>query len=231
MIMKLRVAPVLLAVLLAGSCASQRDGLAADFDAAPLFGMVYDAQDQPCAGVGIEVDGVEGPRSDLRGRFVVTGLARGEHRVAARKDGYEELIVTVSFLARTDVLHLRLTSFGQLLDLAQAALRDGRLADTEALLARAQVLDGGDAVLSYLLALHAWKSGDHPSAVSRLEAMLAAGGPQPAVLLFLADIHERDLDDPAKAIANLEAYLALRADSDAERRLAALRIRVSAPAP
>ncbi len=229
--MRLRVAPVLCAVLLAGSCASQQGGLAADFDAAPLFGMVYDGQNQPCAGVGIEVDGVEGPRSDLRGRFVIPGLARGEHRIAARKDGYEELIVTVPFLARTDVLHLRLTSFGQLLEAAQAALRDGRLADADALLARAQGLDADDALLRYLLALHAWKVGDFPSAVSRLEAMLAADGPQPAVLLFLADIHERDLDNPAKAIANLEAYLALRADPDAERRLGAIRKRVSASAP
>jgi len=229
--MRLRVAPVLLFVLLAGSCASQRGGLAADFDAAPLFGMVYDGQNQPCAGVGIEVDGVEGPRSDLRGRFVVPGLTRGQHGIVARKDGYEELIVSVSFLARTDVLHLRLTSFAQLLEAAQAALRDARLADAAALLARAESLDADDALLSYLLALHAWKAGDFPSAVSRLEAMLAAGGPQPAVLLFLADIHERDLDDPAKAITSLEAYLALRADPDAERRLATLKRRVSAPAP
>jgi hypothetical protein len=220
---------LVLAALLAGSCASHGPGLVADFDAAPLFGMVYDGADQPCEGVGIEVDGAEGPRSDLRGRFVIPGLPRGDHRIVARKDGFEDLSVDVSFLARTDVLHLRLTSFEQLLDMAQASLRDGRLADAGGLLARAGKLEADDPVLRYLLAILAWKERDFAGAAVRLEALLADRGPQPAVLLFLADIYERDLDDPAKAAARLEAYLALRADPDVERRLASLVNRPSAP--
>jgi hypothetical protein len=218
-----------LAALLAVSCASLGPGLTADFDAAPLFGMVYDGANQPCEGVRIEVDGAEGPRSDLRGRFVISGLPRGDHRFVARKDGFEDLSVAVSFLARTDVLHLRLTSFEQLLGMAQAALRDARLADADGLLARAGKLEADDPVLRYLLAILAWKERDNALAAARLEALLADRGPQPAVLLFLAGIYERDLDDPAKAAARLEAYLALRADPDVERRLAALVNRLSAP--
>lgn len=216
-------ASALVAALLTVSCASQkaRDGLA--FDAAPLFGMVYDEENQPCAGVRLSVDGSEGPLSDLRGRFVVPDLARGEHRLVARKDGYEDLAVSLVFLNRTDVLHLRMTSFDQLLGMAQEALRDARFSDAEASLLRAERLDPSDAVLRYLFALHAYKTGQFSAAVGHLAAIMSAGGKQPAVLLFLADIYEQNLGDRAKAIENLEAYLVLRGDPDVEQRLEVLR--------
>jgi hypothetical protein len=220
-----RFAPALLAALLAVSCASEkaRDGLA--FDTAPLFGMVYDGDNQPCAGVRLSVDGSEGPLSDLRGRFVVPDLARGEHRLVARKEGYEDLSIRIAFLNRTDVLHVSMTSFDQLLGMVQEALRDNRFDDAAASLARAERLDASDAVLRYLYALHAWKTGQWAAAVNHLNAIAGAGGRQPAVLLFLADLYERQLGDPGKAIENLEAYLILRDDPDVRQRLEALRER------
>jgi hypothetical protein len=213
------------AALLTISCASEkvRDGLA--FEAAPLFGMVYDEENQPCAGVRLTVDGVEGPLSDLRGRFIVPDLGRGEHRLIARKEGFEELSIPFAFLARTDVLYLRMTSFDELLGMAQEALRDSRLGDAAALLARAERLDPEDSVLRYLFALHAWKTGRYAEAAGHLNAIAGDGGRQPAVLLFLADLYERHLGDPAKAIENLEAYLILRDDPDVRQRLEALRER------
>lgn len=216
-------ASVFVVALLGVSCTSQRarDGLA--FDAAPLFGMVYDEENQPCAGVRLSVDGREGPLSDVRGRFVVPELTRGEHNLVARKDGYEDLTVSITFLERTDVLHLRMTSFDQLLGMAQEALQDARFGDAEAYCARAERLDPSDAVLRYLFALHAWKTGQFAAAVGHLKAIVSAGGKQPAVLLFLADLYERNLGDREKAIESLEAYLVLRSDPDAEQRLKALR--------
>ena len=124
-------ASVLVVALLGVSCASQQAGDGLAFDAAPLFGMVYDEENQPCAGVRLAVDGREGPLSDVRGRFVVPDLARGEHQLVARKDGYEDLAVSIAFLERTDVLHLSMTSFDQLLGMAQEALRDARFGDAE----------------------------------------------------------------------------------------------------
>jgi tetratricopeptide (TPR) repeat protein len=198
----------LLATLLAVSCASERarDGLA--FDTAPLFGMVYDGENQPCAGVRLMVDGKEGPLSDLRGRFVVPDLARGEHR-----------------FDRTDVLHVSMTSFEQLLGMAQDALRDNRLGEAEAVLERAERLDPEDAVLRYLFAVHAWRAGRYADAVRHLDRIEGGRGRQPAVLLLLADLYERHLGDAEKAIENLEAYLLIRDDPDVRQRLEALRQR------
>ena len=213
----------LVVALLGVSCASQQADDGRAFATAPLFGMVYDGENQPCAGVRIAVDSRDGLLSDVRGRFVVPDLARGDHQLVARKDGYEELAISIAFLERTDVLHLSMTSFDQLLGMAQEALRDARFGDVEAYLARAERLDPDDGVLRYLFALHAWKTGQSAAAAGHLNAIVRAGGRQPAVLLFLADLYERDLDDREKAIESLEAYLAQRGDPDAERRLEALR--------
>jgi tetratricopeptide (TPR) repeat protein len=225
------LASALAAALLGVSCASQKARGDLAFASAPLLGMVYDQENQPCAGVRFEVDGLEGPASDLRGRFVVPDLARGGHRLVARKDGYEDLAVSLEFSNRTDVLHLRMTSFDQLLGMAREALRESRFGDAEEFLSRAERLDALDAVLRYLLAVRDYRLGRYAEAVDHLNAIAGGGRRQPAVLLFLADIYERNLGNRGKAIECLAAYLALRGDPDAEKRLEALKERESAAVP
>jgi tetratricopeptide (TPR) repeat protein len=212
-----------LAVLALASCASQRNVDQQTFDTAPLFGMIYDGDNQPCAGVQLTVDGRPGPVTDIRGRFVVPDLSRGEHTILAHKAGYEDLSTNVTFLSRTDALHLGMTSFDQLLDLARQSIADTRWKEAETYLSRAARIDPADGVLRYLDAVLAWKKGDFQSAESSLTSILDSGAAEPAVFLFLADIYQNDLKDHAKAIASLESYLKLRADPDAESRLAGLK--------
>jgi hypothetical protein len=200
------------------SCASQKveDPL---FDAAPLFGMIYDADNQPCDGVQLTVDGVTGPLTDIRGRFMIPDLTRGAHTITARKAGYEDLTATVSFQYRTDVLHLQITAFPQLLEMAQASLADQRWGEAQSYLDRAQKLDAQDSVLRYLFAVLSYKTGNYAAAADALNLIVAGGSREPAVYLFLADLYQKNLGDPARAIDNLEAYLKLRADADVEKRL------------
>ena len=211
------------AALLALSCASQKEADGMTFDTAPLFGMIYDADNQPCAGVQLSVDGSNGLTSDIRGRFVVPDLTRGTHTVMAAKSGYEQLAVDVAFLNRTDVLHMQMTSFGQLLQMAQEALRDTRWAEAEGFLQRAEKLDPSDAVLRYLYAVHAYRTGAFAAAVDYLDAIESSGAPQPAVLLLQADIYETRLGEPDKAVAALQEYLRLRDDPEVEKRLERLK--------
>ena len=216
------------AVLLVASCATQKGADPMAFDKAPLFGMIYDADNQPCAGVQLAVDGADGPMSDIRGRFVVPDLARGQHSMEARKDGFERLAVTVTFLNKTDVLHLQMTSFDQLLAMARAAFTDKRWGDGEGYLRRAENLNPTDSVLRYLFAVDAYRTGAFSTAVDYLDLITESDGQKPAVLLLLADIYEKGLADPRKAIANLEAYLKLRDDPEVQKRLDALKARVQA---
>lgn len=85
---------------------------------------------------------------------------RGQHTRVARKQGYEDLTADIWFQSRTDVLHMRITAFTQLLDTAQAALGELRWADSEIYLTRGEQFDAADPVLRYLLAIHAYKTGD-----------------------------------------------------------------------
>ena len=216
------------ALLLAASCATQKEADPLSFDKAPLLGMIYDADNQPCAGVQLAVDGTDGPMSDIRGRFVVPDLSRGRHAVEARKSGFESLSVPVAFLNKTDVLHLQMTSFDQLLAMAQTALADKRWSDGEEYLRRAEKLNPTDAILRYLFAVHAYRTGAFPTAVDYLNLIVESDGQKPAVLLLLADIYEKNLPDPRKAVANLEAYLKLRDDPEVQKRLEALNARAQA---
>jgi len=218
---------LLIAVLLVG-CASQGNNDGRLFDKAPLFGMMYDEENQPCAGVKLSVDGVTnnsdtGLVTDIRGRFMLPDLSRGAHTLEATKEGCEQLNEKILFLNRTDVLFLRMISFGQLLAKAEKALEERKWDDAEAFLARAEKLDPGDSVLHFLRAVKAYRTKKYGDAVDLLNGILAKGVKEPSIYLFLADIYQKDLGDPRKAIDSLEAFLAKRADSEVEKRLTALK--------
>jgi hypothetical protein len=224
--MSIKLAMSALAVLFILSCATQeaRDGFS--FDNATLFGMVYDENNQPCAGARITVDGQAGPLTDIRGRFVMPSLSRGDHDVVAHKEGYEALSARFSFLNRGDVIYLRMVSFDQLLTRVENALDDRRWDEAEAILQRAAKLSAGDTVMLYLKAIQAYKKDRFGDAAAGLQAILENGSREPHVYLFLADLYEHSLGNPAMAVQYVEAYLDRRADADVEKRLAMLKEKV-----
>jgi hypothetical protein len=211
--------PAVLCALFFVSCASQQKKSDLAFDSASLFGMIYDEGNQPCPGVQLFVDERPGPSTDIRGRFVIPELSRGDHAISCRRQGYEELRVTVAFLNRTDVLHLKMTSFEQLLSKAEEALREMKWGDAAAFLRRAEALDGEDDVLQYLCAIHDLKTRAPRDAEGHLEKIISRGHPEPHIFLLLADIHQYSLGDPLRAANCLEDYLRLRGDPEVERRL------------
>lgn len=208
--------------LLCAGCATTGEAGGSGPAPAPLYGMVYDGDNQPCGEVRIAMDGVEGPITDIRGRFMIQDLSMGNHEVTAWKAGFERLVVPFTFHRRTDVLYLRMTSLAQLLARAESSLEGRRWEEARALLDRAEKLDPGDPVLRYLKAVRWYKMEGYAEAAGELEALLAAGIKDASVYAFLADLYEGPLKDPAKARANLEACLAVRWDADMERRWKAL---------
>jgi tetratricopeptide (TPR) repeat protein len=221
--MRILYACALLAVMLFVSCASQDTVDIINFDKSALFGMIYDDDNQPCAGAELKIDGRRGPITDIRGRFVLPDLSRGKHVLTARKEGYEDLTASFDFLNKTDVLYLRIVSFGQLLSKAEKALEERKWDIADAFLGRAEKIDAGDPVFLYLRAVQAYKTGRYRDTVAYLDIIIAKGAKDPYVYLFLADIYQKNLNQPAKAIEDLEIYLTKRADSDVEARLEGLR--------
>jgi tetratricopeptide (TPR) repeat protein len=217
--------PVLLAltlVLSLSSCISYRERRLREFDSAPLVGMVYDQDQKPCAAAQLTVDGRDGPRTDVNGRFLIDALRRGDHRVRVSKEGFEPLEVPVSFTDRTQVLYLRVVSFNQLLRQAEEALDRGRLQQADGLLRRAEALKAEDPVGLYLRAVYHLKLEEVDQALGLLQRILARGQRLPAVLLSLADIYQYRLEDPAQAASCLREYLRTEEDPDIRARLARL---------
>ena len=215
---------LLAAVVLLASCATQKkkqDVLF--FDTAPLMGMIYDDDSQACAGALLVVDGRSGPITDIRGRFILPDLSRGEHTIIVKKDGYEELTAHIAFLTQTDVLYLRVISFGQLLSKAEASLDQRKWDDAAGYLSRAEKLSKEDSILLYLQAILYYRTGKSQEAVSSLTRILDQGIDEPYVYLFLADVYEKGLGAPDKAVGSLEKFLSKRSDADVEKRLAGIK--------
>ena len=212
----------LVLLLASASCVSQREQKLREFQKAPLFGMIYDHDQKPCPAAAVRVDGGERAQTDINGRFTIVDLARGEHRIEVRKQGYEDLEVGVQFLNRDQILYLRVISLRQLLEQAEAALEKKKLAETASLLARAEKIDAGDPVGVYLQALYLLETGAVAEASELLEGLAKAGYREAILYLSLADIYQYRLRDLARAAASLRAYLELQNDPDVRKRLEAL---------
>jgi tetratricopeptide (TPR) repeat protein len=212
-------------VLFASSCVSWREKRLREFTSSPLVGMVYDLDQKPCAGALITVDGQEGPRTDINGRFVIAALRRGEHLIGVSKQGYEPLEAALSFLDRTQVLYLRLTSLGQLLRKAEEALDRRRFQEADDLLRRAEALNAEDPVGMYLRAVYFLKRENTEEAIGLLEKILAQGQKAPAILLSLADIYQYRLQDVPRAIFYLRQFLDAEDNPEVRARLTELESR------
>ncbi|HUX13664.1 MAG TPA: hypothetical protein VMW87_11595 [Spirochaetia bacterium] len=217
------VLPILVvAAVLLVSCVSARASDPHGFDRAPLFGMIYDIDNQPVAGVALQLDAKRGPESDLMGRFVLPALAAGEHKVIASKPGYETLSVDVHFTIQTQVLYLQLCSQAQLVQKAEESIAEREWGKAGELLDRAGRVDPANTLYRYTRAVLDFRRGRTEDAASVLRALLDAGVTEPAVYLFLADICQYTLGDSVEAAELLRAALERKGNPEVEKRLRAI---------
>ncbi len=206
------------------SCLTKDRAASMEFAKAPLFGMVYDFDNQPCSGALIVLDDEEGPQTDINGRFVIGYLPSGEHKVQVKKEGYEELTANFKFSSKNQVLYLKLISFTQLLRKTEYALEKKRLKETGELIKRVEAINADDPVAMYLKAVYLLECRKPEEAVIILNKILAKGYSEPVVYITLADIYQYRIDDTKKAISNLEKYLQIQRNNEVENRLEALKL-------
>lgn len=191
---------------------------------APLFGMVYDFNNQPCSGALIILDDEEGPQTDINGRFVIGYLPGGEHKVQVKKEGYEELTTIFKFSNKDQVLYLRIISFNQLLRKTEYALEKKRLKETGELLKRVEAINSDDPVAMYLKAIYLMECRKPEEAVTILNKILDKGYSEPVIYITLADIYQYRINDAKKALSNLEKHLQIQRSDKIEKRLEALKL-------
>ena len=218
-----RLFMVTLAVAALCACVSDGDYVAGDFEAAPLFGMVYDLGGKPCVNAAISLDEETTAQTDINGRFVLQSVTKGSHTVNVRKSGYEDLNTKLDFVNRNQVLYLRVTSFDQLLAQTEQALSTRSFGEAESLFTRAEAIIEDDPVALFLKAIYYRLMREPQKAIDALTKAIRDGTNEPPAYLLLADIYEHDFTDTAQAISYLEQYLKLQGDPDIQKRVDALR--------
>ena len=109
--------------------------------------------------------------------------------------------------------------FDQLLDMADEAVSQGRLHESEQSLKRAEKIRPGDPVSQYLRAVICRERGDITGAVEVLQSILDGGYQGPYVYLTLGNLCEYHLCDCERAMFYLEKYLQYERNDEVEQRL------------
>jgi len=212
---------IILCVILL-SCITNNAGTVTDFSEAPLAGMVYDSEHNPCNGAIIIVDGKIGPTTDINGRFVINSLSKGKHSITVEKEKHEKLTVSFDFLNRSQILYLNLVSINYIIKNIQRAIEERRLGKAYRLIGRAEKIDTRDPTVMYLKSIYYIKLKDFYSAQKILQDMLSLGYKEPVVYLSLADINQFNFKRKKEAILYLKEYLKLKINPKIEERLSKL---------
>ena len=157
-----------LALLLFFSCATRKPQDLSDFESAPMYGMVYDYENQACADTLIIINEERETRSDINGRFIITDLLRGNHQITAKKEGYETISFSLYFTNRSQVLYIRMISFYQLLKNIENEIEAQNWYEVELLMARAEKIKTDDPIQQYLKAVYMNQTGQPENAIEIL---------------------------------------------------------------
>jgi len=205
-------------LLLVASCKTLKKDDLMEFGSAPLLGMVYDYDNQPCQDTQIVIDNEEETISDINGRFIFNNLSRGEHYIVAKKKGYETLSFSFRFVNRSQVLYLKMISFHQLLREIENAIENSNWVDAESFIRRAEALKKNDPVQQYLKAIYFNETGNPEEAVQTLLAIIKNGHKEPIIYLTLSDIYQYRLNNIPEALKYLQEYLKLEEDREMQKR-------------
>jgi tetratricopeptide (TPR) repeat protein len=207
-------------VILAASCASFSGRRAGE---QALYGMIYDGDNRPVHNAEVYVNGTHMVSSDIQGHFVISGIKPEiRYTVSARKEGYEELQLEISFPDPSYILYLRMISASQLLAGAEDALLKKDWLSAETLLSRARNTGGDPGEIGFLRGVLLFGQGRYQEALSVLVPLAETEKTVPYLLLFIADIYQFRLEDPLSALPYLNKFLELRHDPEvAARREAA----------
>ena len=215
--------PLLFLQLLLSGCRSEGPTVLRRFETAPLNGMVYDYENQPCSDMTVTLDNTWEIQTDINGRFIFPTVSSGPHRVKLAKKGFESLDVPFTFQSRTQVLYIKVVSLQTLIRWIEGAVREKNWEEAEALFERAGRIDQDRPTVRYLRAIVALNRGETEAAIVVLKAILENGFDDPVILLSIADIYQYRLGDPESARAYLDRYLKLKEDPAVRRRLDELR--------
>lgn len=114
---------------------------------------------------------IQQERSSVNGRFIINNLPPGVHTAWVLADGYEPNAVRFEFFSREQVLYIKLSSFENLIDMAENAAEKEEYSAATAYLDRAAKIRPDDPVYRYLRAVIAYKEGKKQECLQWLQAL------------------------------------------------------------
>jgi len=193
-----------------------------DFTTGDISGMIYNSKNRPCQGALITINNADeelSVQSDVDGRFILTGITPGTHRVTASKNGFETNTFTFDFSKRGQVIYIQLTGMETLLDMAEAALDALEWGKAKKALERSGAIDHTHSRFIALMGAYAYRTGDYPGAINLWLNLLKKGHQDPYIYLLLANTWEYGLKDFEEAAVWLKKYLTVRENHDVRERL------------
>jgi len=212
----------LAALSLSVACASSaHEGITAT--SAVLRGMVYNENRAPVGDATVSLMGKDGviasTRSDVRGRYILSGVNFGKVTLHFSKPDYESLDWSFTFDAPAQVVYVRMVDLSELLDDAADSIQKRAWDSATSSLKRIRALDPENSVATYLQAQLLASQGKAPEAATLLERLAAEKGTNFAIELSLADLYQYKLSEPARALEHLKRALVIQDDVDVENRV------------
>lgn len=186
--MKKRTQILIIISLLFFSCKSMEEKDPTEFQAAPLFGMIYDQSSTPVAGAEVILDGGKSFFSDINGRILLDEVSRGKHSIIIKKEGFEELEISFNFLNPGQILYSSLISLESILDKMESSLKEDKLSEAGIFNKRASLIKADDIRLSYLKVVCFIKTGDYKKALEEIDLLQTSHPNNPYLVMTRAKI-------------------------------------------
>ena len=104
-----------------------------------IQGMIYDVNNEPVSDVEIYINEKKQSISDIYGHFSLIGLNLSKsYSLKASKKNFEDVILTFTYSAPSQVIYLRMYSSSELLSFAETKVKEKKYNEAEEFLDRAE---------------------------------------------------------------------------------------------
>ncbi|GHV88640.1 hypothetical protein AGMMS50267_10000 [Spirochaetia bacterium] len=151
-------------------------------------GMVYDFSNRPVPNYKITIGKKYTSTTDINGRFLIEKVPVGTYAMRGERAGYETYQSDITISQKEQIIYIRLPSFNQLLELADAALVKNQINEAEAYLLRAVAIEELTTELFFYLATVQFRQKNYQEAQETLQSARDHGLADIYVEKFLADL-------------------------------------------
>lgn len=185
-----------------------------------LQGMIYNDSNEPVSDVRIYLKDSQIAISDIYGHFSLSTLDYGNsYELVFKKENYESITMSFSYLNPTQVIYVKIYSAKELLATAEKYVNQKKYDEALDILDRATVAEGPFLSINYLKSVIFYLKKDYESALKIANKILDSGYKDFYVYLLIADIYEYGLDNLQKSKEYLKEALSISYSPEVQERI------------